>query len=177
MTGLFPRLFTHLLLHRMLAAFLLLALVGCGSAPHVPKQRITASSFQNERAASPAAREVALYALMLLRTGYRFGGKNPEAGLDCSGMVIYVYRQAAGMSLAGNAAALAREGREVGIDQLRSGDLVFFNTLGRPFSHVGIYLGQGEFIHAPNSRGTVRVDKLTNRYWSERFEAARTLLN
>ncbi|MBC7498945.1 MAG: C40 family peptidase, partial [Herminiimonas sp.] len=55
-------------------------------------------------------------------------------------------------------------------------DLVFFNTLGRPFSHVGIYLGKGEFIHAPNSRGQVRVDKLTNSYWSQRFEMARTLL-
>ncbi|WP_338016866.1 C40 family peptidase [Noviherbaspirillum saxi] len=118
-----------------------------------------------------------MYALMLLKTGYRFGGKNPEAGLDCSGMVTYVYREAAGMPLTGNAASFIREGREVAVDQLRAGDLVFFNTLGRPFSHVGIYLGKGEFIHAPNSRGRVRVDKLTNRYWSERFETARSLLN
>ncbi|HEY4665440.1 MAG TPA: NlpC/P60 family protein, partial [Comamonas sp.] len=72
---------------------------------------------------------------------------------------------------------LAREGREAALSDLKAGDLVFFNTLGRPFSHVGIYLGKGEFIHAPNSRGSVRVDKLTNRYWSERFETARTLLN
>lgn len=156
---------------------LLLALAGCGSAPHVPKGRITVDVFRHEREASPAAREVAMYALMLLKTGYRFGGKNPEAGLDCSGMVTYVYRESAGMPLAGNAASLAREGREAAVDQLKAGDLVFFNTLGRPFSHVGIYLGKGEFIHAPNSRGRVRVDKLTARYWSERFETARTLLN
>jgi cell wall-associated NlpC family hydrolase len=118
-----------------------------------------------------------MVALMLLKTGYQFGGKNPTAGLDCSGLVTYVYREAAGMPLAGNAARLAREGRAVAPGQLRTGDLVFFNTLGRPFSHVGIYLGNGEFIHAPSSRGRVRVDKLTMQYWSERFEMARTLLD
>ncbi|MEC4717634.1 C40 family peptidase [Noviherbaspirillum sp. CPCC 100848] len=161
----------------LLIAFLLAGLVGCGSAPHAPQGRITADMFQNEPESSPAAREIAMYALMLLKTGYRFGGKNPDAGLDCSGMVTYVYRQAAGMPLSGNAASLAREGREAAISQLRAGDLVFFNTLGQPFSHVGIYLGKGEFIHAPNSRGKVRVDKLTSRYWADRFEMARTLLN
>jgi cell wall-associated NlpC family hydrolase len=118
-----------------------------------------------------------MYALMLLKTGYQFGGKNPSAGLDCSGLVTYVYREAADMRLAGNAASLAREGREVAIGQIKTGDLVFFNTLGRPYSHVGIYLGQGEFVHAPNSRGKVRVEKLTTQYWSQRFEMARTLLN
>ena len=115
--------------------------------------------------------------LMLLKTGYQFGGKNPAAGLDCSGLVTYVYREAVDMRLAGNAALLAREGREVAVDQMKTGDLVFFNTLGRPFSHVGIYLGNGEFIHAPSSRGRVRVEKLTTPYWSQRFEMARTLLN
>jgi cell wall-associated NlpC family hydrolase len=162
------------------AAFLLLLLAGCGStphAPHAPPARFSAASFQNQPEALPEAREVALYALMLLQTGYQFGGKNPAAGLDCSGLVTYVYREAAGIALAGNAAALARAGREVGIGQLRSGDLVFFNTLGRPFSHVGIYLGNGEFIHAPNSRGRVRVEKLAAGYWSQRFEMARTLLD
>ena len=158
-------------------ALLLLALAGCGSAPHAPKGRVSADAFRNERLASPAAREVAMYALMLLKTGYQFGGKNPTAGLDCSGLVIYVYREAAGMPLTGNAATLARQGREVALDSLRAGDLLFFNTLGRPFSHVSIYLGKGEFIHAPNSRGHVRVDKLTDKYWSQRFEMARTLLD
>ena len=157
-------------------ALLLFALAGCTSVPQGSPSVRTASNFQNEREASPTARDVAMHALTLLQTGYVFGGKNPEAGLDCSGLVTYVYR-AAGMPLQGNATSLAREGREVATDRLRAGDLVFFNTLGRPFSHVGIYLGKGEFIHAPNSRSQVRVDKLTSQYWSQRFEIARTLVD
>ena len=163
--------------HAFPAILLVVLLTACGSMPPAPPARLGAATFQNERLASPTAREVGLYALMLLRTGYTFGGKNPSAGLDCSGLVTHVYREAADMPLAGNAASLAREGREVAVNQLRTGDLVFFNTLGRPHSHVGIYLGNGEFIHAPSARGRVRVDRLTAQYWSQRFETARTLLD
>lgn len=169
--------------HTFAACLILLTLAGCGTAPRAPyaprpaAARFTEDTFRNEPDASPAAREVALYSLMLLQTGYEFGGKNPIAGFDCSGLVGYVFREAAGITLRGNAAAMARDGREVPVDRMRSGDLVFFNTLGRPFSHVGIYLGNGEFVHAPNSRGRVRVEKLTNRYWSQHFEIARTLLD
>lgn len=160
------------------AVFFLLILAGCVSTPPVPTQPVANPEvFRSEREASPAAWEVAMHALNLSNTGYQFGGKNPEAGVDCSGLVTYVYRAAVGMQLSGNAASLAREGKEVSLDQLRAGDLVFFNTLGRPFSHVGIYLGRGEFIHAPNSRSRVRIDKLTNQYWAQRFETARTLLD
>jgi cell wall-associated NlpC family hydrolase len=155
----------------------LLSLAGCGSAPQSPMPDTAPEAFRDEPIASAAGQEVAMYSLMLLRTGYRFGGKNPEAGLDCSGMVTYVYREAAGVELTGNAAALAKEGRQVELGELRAGDLLFFNTLGRPFSHVAIYLGRDQFIHAPNSRGRVRVDKLTNRYYAKRFEMARTLLD
>lgn len=163
----------------------ILLLSGCGSAPpvpqrpqavHQPQSRIPPAIFQNELAASPEAREVVLFALMLLQTSYTFGGKNPSAGLDCSGLVQFAFQEAIGRKVTGNAASMARQGREVTLDQLRAGDLVFFNTLGRPFSHVGIYLGRGgEFIHAPNSKGRVRVEKLTNPYWSKRFEMARTM--
>lgn len=123
---------------------------------------------------SPQAQEVVLYSLSLLDTGYRFGGKNPEAGLDCSGMVSYIFGQAAGLKVAGSAADIARRGRQVEREQLRPGDLVFFNTLGRTLSHVGIYLGDGRFIHAPSSRGKVRVDRLDASYYAERFEMARS---
>src|SRR5437879_9076367 len=98
---------------------------------------------------SERGNDIVIYSLGLIDTNYRFGGKNPEAGLDCSGMVSYVYKQAAGLNVVGNAAAIARQGREVPKSELRAGDLVFFNTMNRPFSHVGIYIGDGRFINAP----------------------------
>lgn len=117
-----------------------------------------------------------LYALGLLDTGYRFGGKNPSAGLDCSGMVSYIVEQVSGRKLPYNAAGIAERTRPIPSRAIQPGDLVFFNTLGRSFSHMGIYLGDGKFIHAPNSKGKVRVDRLDNRYFAERFEGARTLM-
>jgi len=115
-----------------------------------------------------------MFALGLLDTGYRFGGKNPEAGLDCSGMVSYVYGNAAGIRLAGSAADIALRGRPVPLSELRPGDLVFFNTLNRSHSHVGIYVGDGRFVHAPASQGRVRTDPLTQGWFAGRFEEART---
>jgi cell wall-associated NlpC family hydrolase len=128
-------------------------------------------------AAAPAnhkAHDVVLFGLGLIETGYRFGGKNPEAGLDCSGMVNYVFDKAADRQLGGSAADLARKGKPVAIEQLRPGDLVFFNTSNRPYSHVGIYIGDARFIHAPNSRGKVRAESLANGWFAARFEEART---
>jgi len=142
-----------------------------------------ASSWQrSEGAPSPeaglasraAAREVVLFALSLVGTGYRFGGKNPQAGLDCSGMVSYVFDQAAGVKMQGSAAEMARRGRPVDRSELRPGDLVFFNTANRSYSHVGIYLGGARFVHAPSSNGRVRIDRLDSTYYAKRFEAARS---
>jgi cell wall-associated NlpC family hydrolase len=102
---------------------------------------------------SEKGNEVALYAMGLIDTGYRFGGKNPEAGLDCSGMVSFIYGQAAGLKVQGSAADIARSSRPIEPELLRPGDLVFFNTRNQPFSHVGIYLGDARFIHAPSTNG------------------------
>jgi cell wall-associated NlpC family hydrolase len=121
--------------------------------------------------------EVVLYALGLIDTGYRFGGKNPEAGLDCSGMVSYIYREALGMQLAGSAADLARRARNIERQSLRPGDLVFFNTRNRAYSHVGVYIGEERFVHAPATNGKVRIDRLTDRYYAQRFEAAATFFD
>ncbi len=128
-------------------------------------------------AISERGNEVALYALGLIDTGYRFGGKNPEAGLDCSGMVSYIYGRAAGLKVQGSAADIARNGRAIERRLLRPGDLVFFNTLNRSFSHVGIYLGDERFIHSPSTNGRVRIDRLNDRYYAQRFEAARTFFD
>jgi cell wall-associated NlpC family hydrolase len=120
------------------------------------------------------AGDVVLFALGLLETDYRFGGKNPEAGLDCSGMVSYVFEKSVDLRLAGSAADLARKGKPVPAAELRPGDLVFFNTRNRPHSHVGIYIGDDRFVHAPNSRGKVRTESLKQGWFAARFEEGRT---
>ncbi len=124
--------------------------------------------------ASEKAHDVVLFALGLVETGYRFGGKNPEAGLDCSGMVHYVFNQVTELKLAGSAADLARLGKVIDRDALQPGDLVFFNTLNRPYSHVGIYIGDDRFVHAPSSGGKVRTESLREGWFAARFEEART---
>jgi cell wall-associated NlpC family hydrolase len=120
--------------------------------------------------------EMVLFALGLLDTGYRFGGRNPDAGLDCSGMVAYIVEHISGRRLPHNAAQIADRTRPIVVDELKPGDLVFFNTLKRRHSHMGIYIGDGRFVHAPNSRGRVRVERLDNRYFAQRIDGARTLL-
>jgi cell wall-associated NlpC family hydrolase len=123
---------------------------------------------------TPQGREVVMFALGLIGADYRFGGKNPEAGLDCSGMVSYIYTRATQVKVSGSAADIARKGRNIKSQSLRPGDLLFFNTMNRPRSHVGIYIGDGRFVHAPSSNGQVRIDRLDNDYFARRFEEGRT---
>jgi len=168
-------------------AFALLA--GCASSPPrhaaatkaVPQKTDTAKAGAGNHGlgaieASGSGREVVMYALGLLDVGYQFGGKNPEAGLDCSGMVSFIYRNALGMDIRGSAADLAKRGRAVAASDIQAGDLVFFNTLGRSFSHVGIYIGDQKFIHAPSSHGKIRIESMNNSYFASRFQLAKSLL-
>ena len=159
-----------------LAGLAALLLAACGSPGPRPSAS-TETIAQAPRPVSEKGNEIVLYALGLIDTGYRFGGKNPEAGLDCSGMVSYIYAQAAGLKVQGSAADIARNSRQVERDALRPGDLVFFNTLNRSLSHVGIYIGDSRFIHAPSSNGKVRIDRLNDRYYAQRYEAARTFFD
>lgn len=158
---------------------LLTMLAGCGALPPTTGM----ASFGERPPASEIAVEksnnVVLFALGLIDTGYRFGGKNPEAGFDCSGMVSYIFEKAAGMRIGGSAADIAARGRPVDLRQLRPGDLVFFNTRNKPFSHVGIYIGDDRFVHAPSESGQARVRtaSLKNSYFAARLEAARSLLD
>lgn len=107
---------------------------------------------------------------------YRFGGTSPETGLDCSGLVQNVFRNALGLDLPRTAREMARLGDKVGLDDLKPGDLVFFNTMRRAFSHVGIYMGDGRFLHAPSRGGQVRIEEMDQTYWLKRFNGARRLL-
>lgn len=159
----------------------LAALAGCSSAPVAPRPGTNATAPAGAEtyfalAGEEQAGEMVLFALGLLDTGYRFGGRNPEAGLDCSGMVAYIVENISGQRLPHNAAQIAEHTRPIALDALRPGDLIFFNTLQRRHSHMGIYIGDGRFIHAPSSRGAVRVERLDNRYFAPRIDGARTLV-
>ena len=157
----------------VLTTFVAALLQGCGTAPVPPTAE--RAGARSERSTA-LGREVALHALALLDRGYRYGGRDIEVGLDCSGLVSHVYREAIGMELRGNAAAMARQARPVSAELLQPGDLLFFNTLGQPRSHVGVYVGNGHFVHAANARSGIRLDQLSNRYYASRFEGARALL-
>jgi cell wall-associated NlpC family hydrolase len=154
----------------------ILVLSACSSTPSRPKVPYSNSKSLSNIQADGAGREVVMYALGLLDVSYQFGGNNPEAGLDCSGMVSFVFKNAVGAVLPHNAAQIAGLARPVATDQLQAGDLVFFNTLGRSFSHMGIYLGDGRFIHSPSSKGKIRVESMSNPYFAQRFEGGRSLL-
>lgn len=114
-------------------------------------------------------------ALSYLGVPYRFGGMSPRTGFDCSGLVNHVFRKAFGLSLPRSAREIARAGAAVARGDLKPGDLVFFNTRGFTNSHVGIYLGDSKFVHAPNSRGRVRIDDMDNTYYRTRFNGARRI--
>lgn len=160
-----------------LALSITLTLLAACSSLSFREPVATVTIPQGARPAVPDGNEVVLYALGLIDTGYRFGGKNPEAGLDCSGMVSYIYQQALGLGIKGSAADIARRGKSVNRSELRPGDLVFFNTRNATFSHVGIYIGDERFVHAPATNGRVRIDRLNDRYYAQRYEAARTFFD
>ncbi len=126
--------------------------------------------------AKDTASEITSYALSLIGVDYRFGGNTPDQGLDCSGLIRYVFQQATGLSLPRSAREQARVGQSVSKDNLQPGDLVFFNTRRFQFSHVGLYIGDNRFIHAPSSGGAVQVVNLDNAYWQKAFNGARRIV-
>ena len=107
---------------------------------------------------------------------YRYGGTSAESGFDCSGFVRATYEKTLGQVLPRRAADQAAATQSISRSELRPGDLVFFNTMRRAFSHVGIYVGEGRFVHAPNSGGTVRLDRLDGAWWRDHYTGARRLL-
>lgn len=136
-----------------------------------------ASTFTGIAPNNPmAASNVLIRAIGLVGTPYRWGGNTPESGFDCSGLVAYVFRDMVNLSLPRNSRELAVwQASQIAMDQLRSGDLVFFGNDGA-ISHVGIYVGDGRFVHAPSTGGTVRLDRLDQPYWQARYAGARRVL-
>ena len=121
------------------------------------------------------SKTLASAALDYLGIKYRYGGNTPSTGFDCSGLVTYAAEQSLGLKLPRRSAELAGVGTSVKRTDLQEGDLVFFNTLGRRFSHVGIYLGDSKFVHAPRSGAVVRVESIDTAYWKKRYNGARRL--
>ena len=130
-------------------------------------------------ASTPSAADfrmaAALQARFAVGTPYLYGGSSPATGFDCSGLVAHVYEQAWGLALPRSTDGQRHVGRAVKRAQLQPGDLVFYNTRNRPFSHVGIYLGDGNFVHAPRPGQRVRIERVDNPYWRARFDGARRL--
>ena len=163
---------------RFLRPLLLVSLLVCACArDHVPLPETGSRTPPSSARSTERANAVLFRALALVGTPYRYGGNTPESGFDCSGLVGYVFRDATGMRLPRSSAELGAMRRpEISRQNLRSGDLVLFSS-GRKISHVGIYVGEGRFVHAPNSGGTVRLDRLDAPGWRETFRMGKRLID
>lgn len=157
------------------AAFIIAAHSGLVAADETaPAATEAPSLFKQYTAKAQAATQSALnQAMDLLGIRYRRGGSSPEYGFDCSGFVGHVFREGIGLILPRSAAEISKTGETVQREELKPGDLVFFNTMRRAFSHVGIYLGNNQFIHAPRVGGQIRIEDMRQSYWATRYNGAR----
>jgi cell wall-associated NlpC family hydrolase len=169
-----------------LAWCLPLALAACGGGERVRERpapaagHVRSASFEpaaSRAAADPAAANAVLMrAIGLVGTPYRYGGNTPESGFDCSGLVTYVFKDMLDLRLPRTSRELAAiQGPRIATDRLIPADLVFFGRKGE-VSHVGIYVGEGRFVHAPSSGGTVRLDRLDGPYWRDHYTGAKRVL-
>lgn len=146
------------------------ALASQEESASAPAQAIEAPAIQ------PDAMSVLTgYAMSLLNTPYRYAGSSLEHGFDCSGFVRHVFLETLGWLLPHSSREISREGEPLQLDQLRPGDLVFFNTRRKPFSHVGIYIGDNQFIHSPSQGKSIEVVNMSERYWRRRYNGARRI--
>ncbi|MFL6705431.1 MAG: C40 family peptidase, partial [Paraburkholderia graminis] len=163
-------------------------LAACAGAPQKTSSRAGSSvvvangayrppppGFPNFVDHSIGREEISIQAMSLVGVPYRWGGNTPDSGFDCSGLVRYVVARAASVNLPRTTADMSGRGESVEPDEIAPGDLIFFNTTGRPHSHVGIYVGKLRFVNAPSTGGTVRLDYLTNPYWAKRFDGIRRM--
>jgi cell wall-associated NlpC family hydrolase len=150
----------------------LLILNGCSTFSGRPASS-KVSQFKQDT--SVGTEDISIAAVGLVGVPYRYGGNNPKAGFDCSGLIVYVYNKAAGIKLPRTIQLMSTKGVSIEGQPPAPGDLVFFNTTGEKYSHAGIYVGQGRFVHAPSAGGTVRLDYITSPYWAAKFTEARRL--
>jgi cell wall-associated NlpC family hydrolase len=151
----------------LLARCLLIAVLASAAPAHAQSAAAKAWS---------GAQDVAMYALGLIGVSYKFGGSSPDGGLDCSGLVRHVFEEVTGVSLPRTAKEMSKVGAKVSAAELQPGDLVFFNTRRFAFSHVGIYLGDNRFVHAPSRGSEVRIASIDQSYWQKHFNGARRVI-
>lgn len=130
--------------------------------------------FRSTDGHAPAG-SVTSYARSLIGVPYKYGGNSPDTGFDCSGFVGHVFKRSLGVSLPRSAQQISRQGQFIKLAQLREGDLVFYDTNNKSYSHVGIYLGDDRFIHAPSSGGSVRIENMGLDYWRKHYNGARRI--
>ena len=159
----------------LLAAALFFSGIGTSAALEPSRKQEDQNSFLERY--TNAAQDVILQGLKLVGVRYRFGGNDEDSGLDCSGFVRLVYKDSIGALLPRTAREMSEVGQQIDASQLKPGDLVFFNTMRRTFSHVGIYLGDNHFMHAPRAGAEVRVESMESSYWMQRYNGARRILD
>ena len=154
-----------------------LALTGCGKPETVRSAPPPSRDWSGVKPNDPAAANAVLIrAIGLVGTPYRYGGNTPESGFDCSGLVNYVFRDMLDLRLPRTSRELAAmQGPKIAAHRLAPADLVFFGS-GGEVSHVGIYVGEGRFVHAPRTGGTVRLDRLDGAYWRDHYTGAKRVL-
>lgn len=150
--------------------------VSCAAFPASAESTIAAQARSTVESVWHGAQDLAMYALGLIGVDYRWGGETPDDGLDCSGLVRHVFQQVTGVTLPRTSKELSRIGAPIARGDLEAGDLVFFDTRRFAFSHVGIYLGDDRFIHAPSRGSKVAIAELSNGYWRKHFNGARRLV-
>lgn len=149
---------------KFLPIFLLLLCGACATTPQdAPSARYKAGGAQDD-----AMNNLAVFAISLVDTLYRHGGDSPETGFDCSGFVRYVFQKSAGWMLPRTSLEMSLAGEPLDADQLRPGDLVFFNTQKQLFSHVGIYVGENRFVHSPSRGKAISLANMREHYWQSR---------
>ena len=167
----------------ILTATLIPFLASCGfsTGKHRPtaKTHASARKVQLVRISNidhtQGSQELMLHSMGLIGTPYKWGGSTTSTGFDCSGMIQFIYKNALGVSLPRTARDMAAASRKIPDSRLKAGDLVFFNTGGaNKYSHVGLYIGNGEFIHAPSSGKTIKTEKLSSPFYAKNYLGAHT---
>lgn len=171
-----------MVINKKLTILFIFLISGCSTGNKIsdknkPKTNLRINSYNsfNGTLNQKQKNEIAILSFSLLDTTYNWAGKKPDFGLDCSGLVSYVFQKSIGFSLIGAARHIVNSGidipiKHVSTNKLEAGDLVFFNTTGKSYSHVGIYIGEKKFLHASSGKKKVITSSLDNPYYKKRLE-------